>query len=312
MGDRLGCDLYHGVFNEQVDCDLFMALISPGDVVIDIGANIGVYTLISALRVGKQGQVISFEPDSRSYQMLKSNVEQNKVDGPIYLSHYCLGDYNGTTSFFEAAEPCLSGNVVTSRNAIMEERKIPIKTLDTALSEMNSPKVSLIKIDVEGAEHKVIGGAMGTLEKSDAILLVEISPKNLDKQSIRHLRDCLGRLEVSLNYQAFRISQNDFRLIAYGGMEEIFTSAEDIVGGNYFLARRTHGKDRLINDRFCRAETFLRTPHRFFNSRFSGKLSKEQTEVLCWAERERGLLAQNQLSLVYNRIEAMDITDKLF
>jgi FkbM family methyltransferase len=311
MGDRLGCDLYHGVFNEQVDCDLFMALISPGDVVIDIGANIGVYTLISALRVGKQGQVISFEPDSRSYQMLKSNVEQNKVDGPIYLSHYCLGDYNGTTSFFEAAEPCLSGNVITARNIIMEERKIPIKTLDTALSEMNSPKVSLIKIDVEGAESKVIAGAMGTLEKSDAILLVEISPKNLDKQSIRHLRDCLGRLEVSLNYQAFRISQNDFRLIVYGRMEEIFTSAEDIVGGNYFLARRTHGKDRLINDRFCRAETLLRTPHRFFRSRFSGKLSKEQTEVLCWAERERGLLAQEQLSLAYKRIEAMAITDKL-
>ena len=98
MGDRLGCDLYHGVFNEQVDCDLFMALISPGDVVIDIGANIGVYTLISALRVEKQVKLF-LRADSRSYQMLKSNVEQNKVDGPIYLSHYCLGDYNGTLFF---------------------------------------------------------------------------------------------------------------------------------------------------------------------------------------------------------------------
>lgn len=310
MGDRLGCDLYYGVFNEQVDCELFMALISPGDVVIDVGANIGVYTLISALRVGKQGQVISFEPDSRSHQMLTSNVEQNNVDGPLHLSHYCLGDHNGTISFFEAAEPCLSGIKNSARSNNMNERKIPIRTLDTVLSKMNAPKVSLIKIDVEGAEHKVIAGAMGTLEKSDAILLVEISPKNLDEQSIRDVRDCLERLETSLNYQAFRISHDASHLIAYEKMGKIFSPAEGIDGGNYFLVRRTYGKDRQINDRFRKADKFLRTPNRFFKTRFAGQLSKEQTEILCWAERERGLLAQRQVSLAYRRIEAMAIVDK--
>ena len=310
MGDRLGCDLYYGVFNEQVDCELFMALISPGDVVIDVGANIGVYTLISALRVGKQGQVISFEPDSRAYQMLKSNVEQNKVDGLLCLSHYCLGDRNGTISFFEAIEPCLSGTVVTLRNQAQGMREIQIKTLDTALSEMNVPKVSLIKIDVEGAEHNVIAGAMGVLEKSDAIILVEISAKNLNEHSMWDLRNCLERLEASLDYQAFRISYDASRLIAYGKMDEIFTSAQGIVGGNYFLVRRTYGKDKLIKDRFRAASAILQTPHRFFKTQFSGELSKAQIEILCWAERERGLLAQQQVSLAYRRIKAMATMDK--
>lgn len=310
IGDRLGCDLYYGIFNEQADCELFMALIAPGDVVIDVGANIGVYSLISALMVGKQGQVISFEPDTRSYQMLKCNVEQNKVDGPLYLSHFCLGDYNGITSFFEAAEPCLSGTLATGRNLVKNVSDVPIKTLDTVLSELNVPRVSLIKIDVEGSEYKVINGAMGILEKSDAILLIEISPKNLHEQSIKDLRDCLERLEVSLNYQAFRISHDSFSLIAYGEVGEIFTSAKDIVGGNYFLARRTYGKHTLINDRFRKIAKLLQTPNRFFNSWFEGKLSKEQTEILCWAERERGLLALHQISKLYKYIEELATIDK--
>jgi len=88
-------------------------------------------------------------------------------------------------------------------------------------------------------------------------------------------------------------------------MDEIFSPAKGVVGGNYFLVRRTHGKIKLIADQFRKLANLLRTPNRFFKTRFAGQLSKKKTENLLWAERERGILAQRQISIAYKRMEAL-------
>jgi FkbM family methyltransferase len=306
LGDRLGCDLYYGVFNEQTDWELFLALISPGDVVIDVGANMGIYSLSSAMRAGPTGLVVAFEPDSRSYKMLEGNVALNSSVGNISLCAYCLGDYNGTIPFYEAAEPCLSGTLDTARTPIHEVCEVPIRKLDDVLAEMGIPRVSMIKIDVEGAEHKVILGALRALESSDAILMMEISPKNLSEQSVLDLKQCLSTLETRFGYQAFRISSNLLKLIAYDRMEDIFSSANGIFGANYFLARRDGERATLVQNRFSKVSKFSNQPNRFFKSRFvdSLDLSKSETEAMLWAERQRGLLAQRRITIAYQRMES--------
>lgn len=305
LGDRLGCDLYYENFNEQADYELFMALVEPGDTVVDVGANIGVYSLVSALRTGRHGKVFAFEPDSRSYRLLERNALTNKISNVLRLSRYCLGDYDGTISFNEATEPCLSGVIDTSRMTVECTRNVDIRKLDSVLGEIGCEKIDMMKIDVEGAEAKVIAGSAAVLAQSNAILMIEISPKNLDNALRAELHEMLSNLESVLGYQAFRISDDKRRLIGYETVDQLFDPVVPIVGGNYFLARRAEGKVEHIRSVFSKIVPTLHLSGRFFQSKFPTRLSRRHLEVLLWAERRKSQLAQHQVARAYRRLDTM-------
>jgi FkbM family methyltransferase len=149
---------------EEKEVEFVCSLISEGDTVIDVGANIGLITIPVAQKVGAGGHVLSFEPQPRMFELLKENVEQNNL--AVELHQLGLGesfgkaglpeiDYDGENNFGGVA--LLTGNAVK------------VATLDS----FNLEACRLIKIDVEGMEADVLKGARQTIERFKPLLYVE-------------------------------------------------------------------------------------------------------------------------------------------
>lgn len=151
---------------------VFRRRLRPGAVVVDVGANAGYYSLYAASRIGTTGRVIAFEPGSSSCQLLRQSCAHNgfthvevhecaasDVEGMV---GYGMDDSNGRISHDRTSE------------ASMQVRAV---TLDRALSGV--PRVDIVKIDVEGAEARVLRGMRGILERDHPEIFVEFSPAGL-------------------------------------------------------------------------------------------------------------------------------------
>lgn len=254
LGDRLGCDIYYGFFQEYCDYALFMALVSADDVVIDVGANYGMYTLGVAKRLGPRGRVIAFEPDARSLVLLEQNVRLNHFERQVNCVGACVGDHDGTTDFFAAIDPSFSGIHDTGRSETSSHLTLPIRTLDSILAELGATQVSLVKIDVEGAEWEVLRGAQQTLANSDPVIMLEISQKNLDDQRGGKLRVELERLE-SQGFVALWIECENAvslsRLVLEDALGGIAHKQGAVSTINYFLLKRDSPRFEALQQIFA-------------------------------------------------------------
>lgn len=132
--------------------------LSPGAVFVDIGANIGAFTLPAARRVGSSGCVISVEPSPRIFPYLKRNVALNKFTN-VRLVQCAVHNRDGeTVPFYEAPVEKFG---MGSLGAQFDTMPVPVlcHTLDSILNEQRIGKVDLIKVDVEGFESAVFEGA---------------------------------------------------------------------------------------------------------------------------------------------------------
>src|SRR5262249_29206299 len=140
----------NGVY-EPFETELIQSLIHEGDTVLDIGANIGYYTLIFARRVGTAGRVFAFEPDPENFALLKSNVEANGYKN-VVLVNAALSNQSGTLRLYLCDENRGDHRIYPSgdgRRAI----EIPALTGDEYLKDVSD--VRFIKMDVQGAEGRV-------------------------------------------------------------------------------------------------------------------------------------------------------------
>lgn len=178
--------------------DLFgcQALLQPGDTVLDVGANIGVYTRFCSEFVGPAGAVHSFEPIPETYKYLSRNVAA--------LGLQNVTCYNVAASDKDQAHAAMSmpeydsggANIYEAR--LSEQGNIPVKTarLDTLFPKL-SPK--LIKCDVEGHDLACIEGAVELIKRAQPIWIVEVSgPETF-------------QLLESLGYETFVWSNGKFR-----------------------------------------------------------------------------------------------------
>lgn len=136
--------------------------LKPGDVVVDVGANIGTYAIASAIRVGAGGRVYAYEAHPKTVEFLRQNVELNDLNHVVSVIHCAAGA--------EAGEAFFSNQRSDDQNCILEGAacgiRVPVRTLDSLLSGQS---VDLIKIDVEGFELMVLRGAQHVLAQTRAI-----------------------------------------------------------------------------------------------------------------------------------------------
>jgi FkbM family methyltransferase len=152
-------------------------MLRPGDVFVDVGANAGLYTLFAAAAVGPSGRVIACEPSGREQARLRANLALN--DFPqVELLKAALGDAPGTASL-RLAERYLAGHnsmFLTPPGAVREE-VVTVTTLDRVLA--TAARCDCVKIDVEGAELRVLRGGADTLARFRPKLLIEFNPETL-------------------------------------------------------------------------------------------------------------------------------------
>lgn len=144
------------------DEQFFRRYLRPNDVVIDVGANIGFFTLLSSTLVGKYGKVYAFEPHPKTYKYLQGNVALNKVEN-VRTFNVALGDSNRIVRFSNHKKSDDKNSVVVDDSGIT----VPMRKLDQIGIENNS--ISLLKIDVEGYEKFVVEGAGHILQKVQCI-----------------------------------------------------------------------------------------------------------------------------------------------
>jgi FkbM family methyltransferase len=164
---------------EQKILELLMASVHEGDVVFDIGANVGFYTIFLALAVGAQGQVVAFEPNMESYQHLQDNLVLNAVTN-VRAFGRALGERSGEGRLYQGQENADSSLVGPPLGKDVGHQLVEIVTGDSFREAEKLPVPRVMKIDVEGYECQVLRGLRSTLAQPPCELLCcEVHPKFL-------------------------------------------------------------------------------------------------------------------------------------
>lgn len=149
-----------------------------GDVAIDIGANVGIFTHEMARLVGKSGRVIGFEHNPYAIHRLHDSLEHNGLLENVQLHQLALSDTTGRMQL--TIPPKNSGAAsldrIESENA--EVIEVPVERFSDWWNHNGRPPASLIKIDVEGFELPVVKGMAGYLADNKPMLLIEVTPRN--------------------------------------------------------------------------------------------------------------------------------------
>jgi FkbM family methyltransferase len=158
--------------HEPAPWHLLMNETRTDDTIADVGANIGMYTLPWAKRLGPAGRVVAFEPDTAMFNLLKENVALNKVADRVQLVKAAVGADNHSRFLCAGIEALCYVSVQQAPNSVSVEGI----SLDQFFSRQ---PFNILKIDVEGFEEEVLKGALGVLSSSSStarLLYVELHP----------------------------------------------------------------------------------------------------------------------------------------
>lgn len=173
-------DLY-GEFSEG-EIDVFRQLVQPGNVVLEIGANIGAHTVFLAQHVGPTGRVLAFEPQRVVCQTLNANIALGSITN-TYCFHQAVGSTPGeiVVPSIDYTQDFNFGGL--SLGQYQQGERVPVNTIDN----LGLPRCNFIKIDVEGMELPVLQGAMSTLTRFKPLLYVENDREDKSAALIRYL-----------------------------------------------------------------------------------------------------------------------------
>ncbi|HEX2124411.1 MAG TPA: FkbM family methyltransferase [Nitrososphaeraceae archaeon] len=180
-----------------------------GDIVIDIGAHIGLYTIISSKRVGAQGKVVAIEADPENFEMLNSNIKLNQLTNVIPLNYAVYSKETKIKLYLPSGESGFTKYNTIMPNWINTQEKfveVNANTLDylLQLNKIRQEEVNWIKIDVEGAEFEVLKGATNVLSKSkDVAILMELhGPPHIYRPKVEELVNLYNfKIEFEKSYE---------------------------------------------------------------------------------------------------------------
>lgn len=177
-----------GLTYEAVTVLFLESFLKPGDVFVDVGSHIGFFTMIGASLVGPSGRVLAFEPNQSNFDALLHNAELNGFQN-ITAINAAVGETEGEVRFYENLD-CDGGHAMwspglhpfNSRSRVSERSlTVPQVTIDATAQRLGINRIKAVKIDAEGAETKVIGGARWLLAEAGAeVIACEISPFALE------------------------------------------------------------------------------------------------------------------------------------
>lgn len=188
-------------YQKEPDTVAWLLRMPPGSVFLDVGANVGMYTLAAA--VGRNCQVFAFEPESQNYALLNANIALNRAGDRVVA--YCAALTDKTRFdrlYLSEFDPDGGGSChsfgaevdfnLNSRNSPFAQGCIGLH-LDELVSNGVVPVPDFIKIDVDGFEHLVVEGALSTLQEQRVReVLIEINPAIPEHQALMQRMATLG------------------------------------------------------------------------------------------------------------------------
>jgi FkbM family methyltransferase len=173
---------------ERAVLQAMLDVIEPGDVVYDVGANIGTHSCLFADRVGEQGLVVAVEPDSTNCTALHRNIRANGFERRVAVVPYAVGRQRGFADLHLGGYMPGTGthSLVSTRAGAgaggLDTVSVPVVTLDSLTKVFGGPAV--VKIDVEGAESDVLAGGTETVTSAEHVFVEEHDTRELDGEVI--------------------------------------------------------------------------------------------------------------------------------
>lgn len=161
---------------ERNELEFVARSVHPGAVCVDVGANIGVFTVALAHAAGAQGRVYAFEPDPYNFQLLRRNTDSWRQSCDMRLRRAACSDTEGTAVLHASAENRGMHRLYESVCCSGPGLQVPTVVLDNLIRE----QVNFVKIDIEGFEPYAVRGLAATLKRSPSVtLLSEFSPLSM-------------------------------------------------------------------------------------------------------------------------------------
>jgi FkbM family methyltransferase len=184
--------LYAGykAFVERAERRLLKKVLFPGAVVVDVGANIGIYSRFFSHCVGPAGAVHSFEPESQNFQRLQAATSRLSN---IRVSEFAVGERSGNSKLYLSDTLAVDHRTYLTKSSARRAVAIQMIALDDYFKP--GERVDLIKMDVQGYELQALRGAERVIRDNPEIkLLLEFWPYGL-RQASAHWRDLIEALE---------------------------------------------------------------------------------------------------------------------
>lgn len=188
-----------GVFEKETVL-LFSNLVRKADVIYDVGAHVGYYTLLSSELVGKNGLVVAFEPNPRNQVFLEKHLKLNYCHN-VKIIKACLGDKTETVAF-STEDDSTTGRI--RNNGTL---KVEMTKLDDLVEKNIIPPPDFMKIDVEGAEILVLEGSKHTIIDYHPKIFLSTHSAELHIQCLKFLKANKYNL-MALDHRELNLSDN--------------------------------------------------------------------------------------------------------
>jgi FkbM family methyltransferase len=188
--------------------------LKPGDVFVDVGANVGYYSLLAAQAVGDTGHVIAFEPSPTVRGRLAANIDRNGLGARITVHGVAAGAAPGSVTMFLATPDNLGQTSTRQSPGFTSEGEVEVRRVDDCVSEADCGRVTFVKVDTEGDELAAVHGAQGLLAAmpAGAMVLIEVDEPRMRERggTPRDVFDLMS----SHGYRPFSIS-NEYDVKSY-------------------------------------------------------------------------------------------------
>tara|TARA_Y100000590_G_scaffold130690_1_gene149252 strand:- start:13318 stop:14127 length:810 start_codon:yes stop_codon:yes gene_type:complete len=186
-------------FHDEEEAMMVKNNIKRDEIVVDLGAHIGYYTLMMAKLVGQNGKVFAFEPEPRNLKLLYKNIEVNSYRN-IEVVPKAVSDINGECTLFVGQESFGANKIFKPKKTDTQEfEEIKTRTirLDDYFEELGFlKKISFIKMDIEGSEVRALQGMKNILESNENLkIFTEINRDALEdnNSNFRNMLELLGK-----------------------------------------------------------------------------------------------------------------------
>lgn len=200
---------FTGAYNdEKLETSVMKENLKPGYTVIDIGANLGFYSMLAASLVGRDGRVFSFEPFAHNVDLIRASAKENGFDN-VTVINSAVSDRVGNAKlylspYYSSEHSLFDYHYSTGSNSTENIVDINTVTIDDYLENKVHRHVDFIKMDIEGSEGKAIIGMEKTINENRKIsLLTEFWPNAIANSGVEP-RDYLERL-VGFGFELFHI-----------------------------------------------------------------------------------------------------------
>ena len=207
-GNEMSRSIFVSGLYDPNELSLLKQILKPGMTFVDVGANVGLYTLFGARCVGPDGRVIAIEPSRREVGIVRGQVALNGLQN-VTLLPIAVSDREGEAELLVAPLEKSGHNTLGAFgfDTVLDHReRVEMRRLDDVLREQGVERVDVIKMDIEGAEEAALRGAVETLRRDGPVLFLELSHRSLQHQKSSSAR-LLGLLaELGYNVHGYEAS----------------------------------------------------------------------------------------------------------